>query len=85
MSRAPTKGHKFGGIRYMAQAKCECGWEGTSFIGTGARRQAYSEWHNHVDRHERAVAGELPCACYGFKRASDGAYVHARGCKEGGT
>lgn len=46
----PTPGHKFGGIRHMAQATCECGWEGARWIGKGSTAEAHKEWRWHIDK-----------------------------------
>jgi hypothetical protein len=73
--RAPRlPGHKCAGV--YVSVGCECGW--TSGRGR-SRRDAYADWRFHVDRHRKAAAGELPCACYGHT-GTDGAYVHERGC-----
>lgn len=49
-------GHKFDGCRYLVQTKCQCGWQSAQWIGKGARQNAYSEWHMHLDACQRAEA-----------------------------
>lgn len=71
----PTPGHRFGGIRYMAQAKCECGWEGAPWCGKGARENAYAEWHIHRDQCGKGQP--IDCSC----RHGGGVGIPCAACK----
>jgi len=69
-------GHKCSGV--YVSVGCQCGW----MSGRGRSRvDAYADWRDHVERHRKVEAGEIPCACYGHK-AQDGGYVHERGCPD---
>lgn len=52
--RKPTPGHKFAGMRFMFQTKCECGWASATYIGRDGQAQARNEWDMHRSKHDRS-------------------------------